>query len=152
MYPVLFGENLMDMFDDMDAFERRMLHDFGRPEHVLYGKNAAHMMQTDVQETDEGYELDVNMPGLDKDEIQLDLNNGYLTITASKNLEKNHEKKGRVIRQERYAGTMQRSFYVGGQIREEDIRAKYENGVLHLTVPKKETPAVPEKRVIAIEG
>ncbi len=151
MLPAVFGENLFDMFNDMDAFERQFFGRQARPEHVLYGKNAAHMMQTDVRETDEGYEVDVNLPGFAKDEISLELNNGYLTISTQKKLEKDQEKKGKVIRQERYAGTMQRSFYVGDHLTEEDIKAKYENGVLHLQVPK-QVQKIPEKRVISIEG
>ena len=147
--PTVFGENLMDMFDD---FDRDFFRGFGRPEHVLYGKNASRMMKTDVKETDEGYEVDVDLPGFKKDEIKLELNNGYLTISTEKSLEKKDEKKGKVLRQERYSGTMQRSFYVGDSMTEEDIKAKYENGVLSLTLPKKEAKKVPEKKTILIEG
>ena len=107
-------------------------------------------MKTDVKETDEGYEVDVDLPGFNKDEIKLDLNNGYLTISTEKSL--NKENKGKMLRQERYVGTMQRSFYVGESITEEDIKAKFENGVLSLMIPKKETPKVPEKKQILIEG
>ena len=145
--PTVFGENLMDVFDD---FDRSFFRGLNRPEHVLYGKNAAHMMKTDVKETEEGFEVDVELPGFKKEEIKLELNNGYLTISTEKSLEK--ESKGRIIRQERYAGTMQRSFYVGGSITEEDIKAKYENGVLSLTIPKKEARKAPEKKQILIEG
>ena len=147
--PTVFGENLMDVFDD---FDRDFFRGFGRPEHVLYGKNASRLMKTDVKETDEGYEVDVDLPGFTKDEIKLELNNGYLTISTEKSLEKKDEKKGKVLRQERYSGTMQRSFYVGGSITEEDIKAKYENGVLSFTLPKKEVKKVPEKKTILIEG
>ena len=145
--PSVFGENLLDVFDD---FDRDFFRGFGRPEHVLYGKNAARIMKTDVKETDEGYEVDVDLPGFSKDEIKLDLNNGYLTISTEKSL--NKENKGKMLRQERYVGTMQRSFYVGEAITEEDIRARYENGVLSLTIPKKEVKKVPEKKQILIEG
>ena len=111
------------------------------------------MMKTDVKETDEGYEVDIDLPGFKKDEIQLELNNGYLTISAEKSLEKDGEnKKGKMLRQERYAGVMQRSFYVGEHITEEDVKASYESGVLHLMIPKKEAPKVPEKKTIQIEG
>ena len=148
--PTVFGENLLDVFDD---FDRDFFRGFGRPEHVLYGKNASRMMKTDVKETDEGYEVDVDLPGFTKDEIKLELNNGYLTISTEKSLNKeNKENKGKMLRQERYVGTMQRSFYVGGSITEEDIKAKYENGVLSLTIPKKEVRKVPEKKQILIEG
>ena len=148
--PTVFGENLLDVFDD---FDRDFFHGFGRPEHVLYGKNASRMMKTDVKETDEGYEVDVDLPGFNKDEIKLELNSGYLTISTEKSLNKeNKENKGKMLRQERYVGTMQRSFYVGGSITEEDIKAKYENGVLSLMIPKKEARKVPEKKQILIEG
>ena len=145
--PAVFGENMMDVFDD---FDRAFFRGFDRPEHMLYGKNATRLMKTDVKETDAGYELDVDLPGFKKDEIKLELQNGYLTISTEKSLEK--EKKGKIIRQERYAGTMQRCFYVGGSITEEDIKAKYENGVLSLAIPKKEAPKAPEKKTICIEG
>ena len=145
--PTVFGENLFDVFDD---FDRDFFRGLGRPEHVLYGKNASRLMKTDVKETDEGYEVDVDLPGFNKDEIKLDLNNGYLTISTEKSL--NKENKGKMLRQERYVGTMQRSFYVGESITEDDIKAKFENGVLSLMIPKKEAPKVPEKKQILIEG
>ena len=94
--------------------------------------------------------MNVDLPGFNKDEIKLELNNGYLTISTEKSL--NKENKGKMLRQERYVGTMQRSFYVGGSITEEDIKAKYENGVLSLVIPKKEARKVPEKKQILIEG
>ena len=147
--PAVFGENLMDVFND---FDRNFFRGWDRPERVLYGKNASHMMKTDVKETDAGYELDVDLPGFKKEEIKLELENGYLTISTEKSLENKEEKKGRVLRQERYAGTMSRSFYVGEHVTEEDIKAKYENGVLSLSIPKKEAPKAPEKKTICIEG
>ena len=148
--PTLFGENLMDVFDD---FDRSFFRSFPQPDRALYGKNAGRMMKTDVKETDEGYELDVELPGFKKDEIKLELNSGYLTISTEKNLEKDEKnQQGKILRQERYSGTMQRSFYVGDSITEEDIKAKYENGVLSLTVPKKDARKVPEKKQILIEG
>ena len=145
--PAVFGENMMDVFND---FDRDFFRGFTRP--VLYGKNAQHMMKTDVKETEECYEVDVDLPGFSKDEIKLELNNGYLTISTEKNVENKKEKEGRVIRQERYSGTMSRSFYVGEHVTEEDIKAKYENGVLSLEIPKKEAPKAPEKKTILIEG
>ena len=147
--PAVFGENMMDLFDD---FDRDFFRGFNRPERMLYGKNAPRMMKTDVKETDGGYELDVDLPGFKKEEIKLELDNGYLTISTEKTLENKDEKKGRVLRQERYAGTMSRSFYVGEHVTEEDIKAKYENGVLSLSIPKKEAPKAPEKKTICIEG
>ena len=146
--PAIFGENLMDVFDD---FDRDFFRGFGNIDRALYGKHAKRMMKTDVKETDEGYEVDVELPGFKKDEIQLELNNGYLTITAEKGLDKEN-KKGRMLRQERYAGVMQRSFYVGEHVTEENVKASYESGVLHLLVPKQEAPKLPEKKTIQIEG
>lgn len=148
--PTIFGENLMDVFD---GFDRSFFRNFGNMDRALYGKHAQNMMKTDVKETDEGYEVDIDLPGFKKDEIQLELNNGYLTISTQKALEKDEKnKKGRMLRQERYAGMMQRSFYVGEHITEEDVKASYESGVLHLMIPKKDAPKVPEKKTIQIEG
>ncbi len=125
---------------------------FGR-KNPLYGKHAKNMMKIDVKETENGYEVAVDLPGFKKDEISLELKDGYLTITASKGLDKDEEdKKGRMIRQERYAGAMSRSFYVGDGITEEDVKAKFENGVLMLDIPKKEEkPQEPERKLITIE-
>ena len=145
--PAVFGENLMDVFND---FDRNFFRGWDRPEHVLYGKNAPRMMKTDVKETEGGYELDVDLPGFKKEEIHLDLQNGYLTISTEKNLENKEEKHGKLLRQERYTGTMQRSFYVGENLTEEDIHAKYEDGVLKVDLPKKEARKVPEKKQILI--
>ncbi|MBQ3485706.1 MAG: Hsp20/alpha crystallin family protein [Clostridia bacterium] len=148
--PTVFGENLMDVFDD---FDRNFFRGFGNVDRALYGKHAQHMMKTDVKETDEGYEVDVDLPGFKKDDIHLELNNGYLTISTEKSLEKTNEnKKGKMLRQERYSGVMQRSFFVGEHMTEEDIKASYESGVLHIIVPKKDAPRVPERKTILIEG
>jgi len=151
LYPSLFNESL---FDDLMNFE---FPTFGREiddvDKKLYGKHAAHVMKTDVHEQDNSYDVDIDLPGFKKDEINLSLDNGYLTVSASKGLDKDEkDKKGKIIRQERYAGSMQRSFYVGDALTEEDIKAKFENGVLKLSVPKKEAKAVPEKKCIMIEG
>ncbi len=150
MLPSIFGENLFD--DSLSDF-----FDFGRmmPQvsSELYGKHARNLMKTDVRELDGSYELDVDLPGFKKDEISLELNNGYLTISTEKSLEKDKEnKKGKMLRQERYSGVMQRSFFVGEHLTEEDIKASYENGVLHVMIPKKEARKVPEKKTILIEG
>ena len=145
--PTVFGENLVDVFDD---FDRNFFRGFGNIDHTLYGKHAQNLMKTDVKETEDGYEVDVDLPGFKKDEISLELNNGYLTIST---LEKDKEnKKGKMLRQERYSGVMQRSFFVGEHLTEEDIKASYENGVLHVMIPKKEARKVPEKKTILIEG
>ena len=145
--PAVFGENMMDLFDD---FDRDFFRGFGRPDRMLYGKNAARMMKTDVKETDEGYELAVDLPGMKKDDITLELQNGYLTISTQKNLENKEEKHHKILRQERYTGTMQRSFYVGDNLTEEDVQAKYEDGVLTVKLPKKEAKKDPEKKQILI--
>ena len=148
--PTVFGENLMDVFDD---FDRNFFRGFGNVDRALYGKHAQHMMKTDVKETDEGYEVDVDLPGFKKDEIHLELNNGYLTISTEKSMEKTNEnKKGKMLRQERYSGVMQRSFFVGEHLTEEDIKASYDSGVLHVIIPKKDAPKAPEKKTILIEG
>ena len=148
--PTVFGENLVDVFDD---FDRNFFRGFGNIDHTLYGKHAQNLMKTDVKETEDGYEVDVDLPGFKKEEISLELNNGYLTISTEKSLEKDKEnKKGKMLRQERYSGVMQRSFFVGEHLTEEDIKASYDSGVLHVTIPKKDAPKAPEKKTILIEG
>ena len=147
--PSIFGENLFD--DDwMDfPFERNF---WGR-KNPLYGKNAKNLMKTDIREHDEGYELDIDLPGFKKDEITINLDNGYLTISAAKGLDKDEQdKKGKYIRKERYAGAVQRSFYVGDAVTEEDVKAKFEDGILRLSIPKKDARTVETKKTIAIEG
>ena len=150
LYPTIFNDSI---FDDLFDLSFPMMRDMGEVDKKLYGKHAAHVMKTDVREHDEGYEVDIDLPGFKKDEITLSLENGYLTITAAKGLdEDDKDKKGKLIRQERYMGTMQRSFYVGKNLTDEDIKAKFEDGVLKLTVPKKEEKKLPEKKTIMIEG
>ena len=149
LMPSIFGENLFD--DDwMDfPFER----DFWGRKNPLYGKNAKNIMKTDIKEHDGGYELDIDLPGFKKDEITIDLDNGYLTISAAKGLDKDEQdKQGKYIRRERYAGAVQRSFYVGDAVTEEDVKAKFEDGILRLSIPKKDAKAVETKKTIAIEG
>ena len=147
MLPSIFGENLFDDWFGFPAFPE--FHDIDRK---LYGKHAHHEMKTDVHEHDDHYEIDIDLPGFQKDELTLNLENGYLTVGAAKGLDKEQkDKKGKVIRQERYAGAMQRTFYVGEALTEEDIHAKYENGVLSLTIPKKDQKKLPERKNIAIE-
>ena len=133
------------MFDDL--FEGNF---FGA-HNPLYGKNAKNLMKTDISEKANGYEIAVDLPGFKKDEINLDIKDGYLTITAQKGLDKDEEdKKGRVIRKERYAGVCQRSFFVG-DVKPEDIKAKYESGVLTINVPKEEPKKLASGSSIAIE-
>ena len=148
MLPSIFGENLFDDFF-ADPFG---LVSTGRTDEALYGKHARNMMKTDVRETDGSYELDIDLPGFKKDEINVDLKNGYLTIGATKGLDKDEKgKDGKYIRRERYAGVMSRSFYVGSAIRPEDISAKYEDGILKLSVPKAVKKELPETTSVTIE-
>ena len=143
LMPSIFGENLFN--DDW--------MDFGFPEvdKALYGKHAGHVMKTDVKETDTGYEVDIDLPGFKKDEINAKLDNGYLTISAAKGLDKDEkDKKGKYIRKERYAGSMSRSFYVG-DVKPEDIKAKYEHGVLTILVPKHDPKKLTSSSKVTIE-
>ena len=148
MTPSIFGENLFDDWMDF-PFDR----DFFGQKNPLYGKHGKNMMKTDVRETDKGYELDVDLPGFKKDEISAQLKDGYLTISAAKGLDKDEKNEdGKYIRRERYAGAMSRSFYVGEGVEQEDIHAKYENGILKLSIPKKDAREVEQKKYISIEG
>ena len=146
--PRIFTESLFDdLFDD---FPFRNLENVDRK---LYGKHAGREMLTDVKEHENNYEVEIDLPGFKKEEITIELNEGYLTITASKGLDEDEKsKQGKIVRQERYAGVMQRSYYVGEQLTTEDIKAKYEDGVLKLEIPKKEEKKLPEKHTIMIEG
>lgn len=157
MTPGIFGENLFDdFFDDFFDFPVLDDRDMKKAQRKLYGRHAANMMKTDVREHDDHYEVDMDLPGFKKDELSLELNDGYLTITASKGLDRDEKEKksGKFVRRERYAGSMSRSFYVGEEVKQEDIHAKYESGVLKLSIPKaeKKKPEVEEKKYIAIEG
>ena len=142
--PSIFSDNFFD--DWMDDFSKT-----ANVDKQLYGKNAGRVMKTDVRETEDGYEVEIDLPGFKKDQISLQLENGYLTISAAKGLDKEEKKDGRVIRQERYSGAMQRTFYVGDGVEHEDVKAKFEDGVLKLDIPKK-SAKLPEKKTIMIEG
>lgn len=149
--PSIFGEGLFD-----DNWMDFPFNDFSKAiwgkENPLYGKHAKNLMKTDVREHENGYEIDIDLPGFKKEEIDVKLDSGYLTVSASKGLDKDEkDKKGHYIRRERYMGAMQRSFYVGNNISEEDIKAKYENGILCFSIPKKEAKAIEEKKTIVIE-
>lgn len=121
---------------------------------ILYGKNAKNLMKTDVKENGEDYIVDIDLPGFQKEEIQMQLDNGYLTVSASKSFDKDQSNESsNYVRRERYAGNMSRSFYVGSHVKEEDIHPRYENGILTFSLPKEKKKAVEEtKRYIAIEG
>ena len=149
MVPSIFGENMFDEFFN-DPFEMNMLLPRGRD--PLYGKHSKNLMKTDVRETENSYELDIDLPGFKKEDVNVELKNGYLTIAASKSLDKDEkDQKGRYIRQERYAGAMSRSFYVGEDVQPSEISAKFENGILQLSVPKAEQKRLPKTTTIAIE-
>ena len=148
MMPSIFGENLFDEFFD-DDFPMIPMRSIRNP---LYGKNAKNLMKTDVRETDNTYELDIDLPGFKKDEVQLDLKDGYLTISAAKGLDKDQEdKKGKYIRQERYAGACSRNFFVGEGIEPRDVSAKVEDGILRVSLPKQVKKELPRTSTIAIE-
>ena len=144
LMPSIFGENV---FDDWMDFS------FPDIDKKLYGKHAKNVMKTDIREMDDSYEVVIDLPGFKKDEIEVQLENGYLTISAAKGLDKDEtDKQGKYLRQERYAGSMSRSFYVGEDITEEDIHGKFENGILKLDIPKVEAKKVEQKKHIAIGG
>lgn len=150
--PSIFGDNLMeDWFDGFDQMFGRMNRQMDKK---LYGKNAGRLMKTDVRELEDGYEVDIDIPGFKKEDLQIQLEKGYLTINAAKSIDESETEKdtGKVLRQERYTGNMTRSFYVGEDITDEDIRAKFEDGVLRLSVPKKDVKKLAGRRTIAIEG
>ena len=154
LMPSIFGENLFDDWCDEFPF-----YDFDKSmkntEKKLYGKKASRIMKTDIKEKKDSYELEVDLPGFTKDEINASIEDGYLTISAAKGLDKDEKEKdsGKYIRKERYAGACQRSFYVGEGVKQEDVKAEFKHGILKLTVPKKEPEKeVEEKKYIAIEG
>ena len=148
MLPSIFRDNLFDDMFDFDDFDK----EFNRMMRPLYGKHAQNMMKTDVRETGNSYELDIDLPGFKKDEITVQLDNGYLSISAAKGLDKNEENKdGKYIRRERYAGSMNRTFYVGSQLTQQDIQAKFEDGILKISVPKKDVQQIEQNKYIAIE-
>ena len=150
LMPSIFGENLFDDFFTPFYYDDK---DEKKAEKKLYGHRAQNLLRTDIKETKEGYELVVDVPGFKKDEVKVALKDGYLTVSAAKGLdeEEDDKKTGRYIRRERYAGACERSFYVGDEIKQEDIHAKFENGILQLSIPKKEAKAIAQNNYIAIE-
>ena len=146
MLPSLFGESLFDRFFD-DSLEK----EFFGTHNPLYGKHAKNLMKTDVKDVKDHYEVAIDLPGFQKDEVNVELENGYLTISAAKGLDKDQkDDEGHYIRQERYSGSCSRSFYVG-DIQPEDIHAKYEDGILKLTLPKADQKAIEHQNRIAIQ-
>ena len=153
LMPSIFGEDMFDEFmRDFPFFDENAGN---KIEKKLYGRHAKNMMKTDIKELEGGYELEMDLPGFTKDEITAELKDGYLTVSVSKGLDKDEQEKetGKYIRRERYAGACQRSFYVGEDITEQDIKAEFKHGILKLFVPKKEAqPKVENKKYVAIEG
>ena len=157
--PSLFNENF-DLFDHFyqDPWFGFNDREFKNLEKKLYGHRAKNVMNTDIKESDSGYEMEIDLPGFSKDEIAVELNDGYLTVSAAKGMDKNEAeseeeaKKGNYIRRERYSGACQRSFYVGEAVTQEDIKARFKHGILQLNIPKKDQKQVETKKYIAIEG
>ena len=147
MLPSIFGENL---FDDFFADPFSIMPAF--PSHdALYGKHGKNLMKTDVRELDNGYELDMDLPGFKKDEVQVEVKDGYLTVSAAKGLDKDEKKAGKYIRQERYTGQCSRSFYVGEGVEPKDVSAKFEDGILKIALPNAEQKKLPTATSVSIE-
>ena len=148
MMPDFFGENLFDNFfspDWDDEFDRSMSHALAM--RSPFGKRARNLMRTDVKETDQNYQLAVDLPGFKKEDVKVELKDGFLTIEASRNKDNNEkDQHGRFIRQERYTGSCARSFYVGDELKPEDIGAKFEDGILKISLPRKGTQQLPENK------
>ena len=144
MVPSIYGENMFDDFFDNSFFGSHS---------PLFGKHARNLMKTDIRETEDAmsYRFAVELPGFKKEDIHLDMQDGYLTIRAEKGLDKDEEDQaGRILRQERYAGSCSRSFYVG-DIKPEDVKARYESGVLSILIPKENPQKLSSSSSIAIE-
>lgn len=157
MTPSIFRENLFDnLFDSFFDFPVIDTSAMQKAQNELYGHRAANIMKTDVQEHDDHFDVDIDLPGFKKEDLSLELKNGYLVIQAAKSINKDEteEKSGKFVRRERYAGSMSRSFYIGEDVKQEDIHAKFEDGVLRLHIPKAEykKPEIEDKKYIAIEG
>ncbi|MDO5563351.1 MAG: Hsp20/alpha crystallin family protein [Synergistaceae bacterium] len=150
MMPKIFGENLFD--DWMDDFGFRSAFPAVRGNSV-FGKHEKGLMKTDVKEKDGSYLIDMDLPGFKKEDVKAELNDGYLTVSASRSYDnEGKDENGSYIRRERFSGSCSRTFYVGGGVKQEDIKAKFDNGILSLTVPKESVQKLPENRYIAIEG
>ena len=150
LMPELFTRNVFDDWFDDFGLEKEM-RDLNRK---IYGRRASREMLTDVREHEDHYDLEIDLPGFKKEDLTIELNNGYLTVTANKGHDQEEKnKEGKIIRQERYSGTLSRSFYVGEEITNEEIKAKYEGGVLTVSLPKKDqTKQIENKSQILIEG
>ena len=148
-YLAFFNDNLFDDFFNFPFYDDKAER---RAEKKLYGHHAHNLMKTDIKENKDGYELEMDLPGFKKDEITAELKDGYMTISAAKGLDQDEQEKdtGRYLRRERYAGNLSRSFYVGENVKQEDFKASFKNGILRITVPKEEKKAKEEKNYITI--
>lgn len=146
MLPTVFGEKLFDTFFGQDPFSgmESMLH------RSVFGKHADAIMKTDVRQLENSYELDVDLPGFKKEEVGIELDGGYLTISAAKSHESEQKDEAQYLRKERYSGSCSRSFYVGNALEAKDVTAKFEDGILRLSFPKNPEPKLPEAKRIAI--
>ena len=152
LMPSIFNDNLFDNFFDFPFYDDR---DMQKLEKKLYGRRGKNLMKTDIKDTDKAYELEMDLPGFKKDEIKVSLENGYLTISAARGLDVDEQEKetAKYIRKERYAGSCQRSFYLGEGVKQEDIKGEFKHGILKLVIPKKEEkPEVETSKYISIEG
>lgn len=132
LVPSIFTDSLFDDFFDFPFNDNR------KNERKVYSHNVVNLMKTDIREYEDGYQLEIDLPGFKKEEVKIELKNGNLTIHAAKTLDKEEKKEGKYIRQERYSGNMSRSFYVGENVKVQDVQAKFENGILTLDIPKKD--------------
>ena len=141
MYMMIVPRKNFDLFDDF--FDDPFFHKEER--------HPMPMMKTDIRENDESYVIDVDLPGFDKENIKIDVEDGYLNIKASMNSSEDEEEKGKFIRRERFVGECSRSFYVGEDVESDDIKATFKNGILTLEVPKMEKKKeLPEKKYVEI--
>ena len=151
LMPSVFGNDTFGDFFTDPWFDDKECKDMQKK---LYGHRAKNVMSTDVKEVENGYELEMDLPGFKKDEIKASVENGYLTISAARGLDEDEKdkKSGKYIRRERYAGACERSFYVGEGISQDDIKASFQHGILKLFIPKEPEKSVEEKKYVAIEG
>ena len=151
LMPSIFGNDMFGDFFTDPWFDEKEFKDMQKK---LYGHRAKNVMSTDVKEVENGYELEMDLPGFKKDEIKASVENGYLTISAARGLDEDEKdkKSGKYIRRERYAGACERSFYVGEGISQDDIKASFQHGILKLGLTKEPEKSVEEKKYVAIEG
>ena len=149
LMPSIFGNDMFGDFFTDPWFDEKEFKDMQKK---LYGHRAKNVMSTDVKEVENGYELEMDLPGFKKDEIKASVENGYLTISAARGLDEDEKdkKSGKYIRRERYAGACERSFYVGEGISQDDIKASFQHGILKLFIPKEPEKSVEEKKYVEI--